>query len=103
MASQGLLAAQWHGESSIGHVVCSLPARKSIWKACFGRVVCLFLIIFLYLCSRSELAVKAEVQVESHGRRSPLFLLINDRAAPKSGKDDSTCAHSTPRPPRDYF
>lgn len=59
MASQGLLAALWCVDSSTGHVVCSLPARRGMWMACFGRVVCLVLIISWYLCFRRELAAKA--------------------------------------------
>lgn len=62
-----------------------------------------FLIIFLYLCLRRELAVKAAVQADSHWRSFSPFLLINDGASPKSGEDDSTWARSALSPPRDYF
>lgn len=72
MASQGLLAALWCVDSSTGHV-CSLPARRSTWMACFGRVVCLVLIISWYLCLRRELAAKAGVQGDSHGEGSLSF------------------------------
>lgn len=75
-------------------------------EAC-GRLVVVglfvFLIIFLYLCLRSKLAVKAAVQADSTGEVSPLFLLINDGASPKSEEDGSMWARSALSPPRDYF
>lgn len=86
MASQGLLAALWCVDSCTGHVVCSLSARRSMWMACFDRVVCL--VFSWYLCMRRELATKLGLQGDSHEEDSPSFLLINYGTAPKSEEDD---------------
>lgn len=64
-------------DSSPGRVVCSVPARRSTRRACFGRVVCLLLcFFFIIFFSSSELAARVEAQADPHGGFVPLFLFF---------------------------
>lgn len=68
------IAGRPGSDSSPGRVVCSVPARRSTRRACFGRVVCLllcfFFIIFFFLA--------VSWQQEWRRRRIPMGVLSPD-------------------------